>query len=154
MKKVITLLLFGVLGIVFQQCKGKEENKPVEEVVTTGNEVENKEAPIKDSSKPDSLVGIYEGGYQWEEEGKAVTYVHVTILLQEGNKYVFTTKDADGEYVEQGEWERDGDKLYLREDEYSAAKGYVIRGTSLHEYDTEGEIVNNGTDGDFIFKKK
>ncbi|MDR2224272.1 MAG: hypothetical protein LBE34_16290 [Flavobacteriaceae bacterium] len=152
MKKIGMLMFVSVMCIGLQQCQNKKENAAVEEVGASTDEMQKQEGATK-LATPDSLIGIYEGGYPWEEEGKAVVYVHVTILLQEGNKYVYTSKSDNEEYVEKGEWERDGDRLYLRENEDSAARGYIIRGTSLHEYDTEGEIVNNEKDGDNIYQK-
>ncbi|MCC9042866.1 hypothetical protein LNQ81_09275 [Myroides sp. M-43] len=147
MKRTITILSLVLFGITLTQCKDNQTptvESTVPHITETAQEEPNQLA----------FLGTYQGVYPWEEEGQNMQVLNITTVIKDGNVYTYKVVTEDGEHNETGEWELEGDRLYLREDEYSAAKAFLLRGGKLHFLDSEGDVVNENELGDYILEKK
>ncbi|WP_286407742.1 hypothetical protein [Myroides marinus] len=153
MKQNVVIITIALLSIFLVQCK---EGKTIEQTPITVEET----TPVSTESvvEPDttkSLVGTYEGIFPWEEEGgEEMESLKVTAVIKDGNKYMYKVVSSTGTHTEEGEWELDKDRLYLREDEYSAAHAFLVKEDKLYFLDSEGEVVNETESGNYILVKK
>ncbi|MEC4053695.1 hypothetical protein VSP10_12955 [Myroides odoratimimus] len=153
MKRSVVVILLSLLGVFFSQCKDSKEVEQTIEVPTpseqgsitpTEEEVEEKEV----------IYGTYAGKFPWTEEGEDMEILQVSAQIKEGNKYVYRVISSTGTHHEEGEWELEQDRLYLREDEYSAAHAFLVKEGKLYFLDSEGDVVNEHESGDYILVKK
>ena len=151
MKKGIAVLSLILLGVLMAQCKDNQESITNESVDTT---ITPKGESVQEEPTQIAFLGTYKGVYPWEEEGQNMQVLNITAVIKDGNVYTYKVVTDDGEHNETGEWELEGDRLYLREDEYSAAKAFLIKGDKLHFLDSEGDVVNENESGDYILAKK
>lgn len=151
MKKGIAVLSLILLGVFMAQCKDNQESITNESVDTT---ITPKGEPVQEEPTQIAFLGTYQGVYPWEEEGQNMQVLNITTVIKDGNVYTYKVVTEDSEHNETGEWELEGDRLYLREDKYSAAKAFLIKGDKLHFLDSEGDVVNENESGDYILEKK
>lgn len=153
MKQNVAIIAIALLSVFLVQCK---EDKTIEQTPITVEET----TPVSTESivEPDtakSLLGTYEGVFPWEEEGgEEMESLKVTAVIKDGNKYVYKVVSSTGTHTEEGDWELDKDRLYLREDEYSAAHAFLVKEGKLYFLDSEGDVVNETESGDYILVKK
>lgn len=151
MRKGIAVLSLVLLGVLTVQCKDNQESTTNDSVETT---ITPKAEPIQEETAQIAFLGTYQGVYPWEEEGENMQVLNITAVMKEGNVYTYKVVTEDSEHNESGEWEVEGDRLYLREDKYSAAKAFLVKGGKLHFLDSEGDVVNENESGDYILEKK
>lgn len=153
MKQNVVIITIALLSIFLVQCKEKKttEQTPVTVEETTPVATES----IVESDTAKSLLGTYDGVFPWQEEGgEEMESLKVTAVIKDGNKYVYKVVSSTGTHTEEGEWELDKDRLYLREEEYSAAHAFLVKEDKLYFLDSEGEVVNETESGDYILMKK
>lgn len=151
MRKGIAVLSLVLLGVLTVQCKDNQESTTNDSIETT---TAPKAEPIQEGTAQITFLGTYQGVYPWEEEGQNMQVLNITAVIKDGNVYTYKVVTEDSEHNETGEWELEGDRLYLREDQYSAAKAFLIKGGKLHFLDSEGDVVNENESGDYILEKK
>ncbi|WP_286436801.1 hypothetical protein [Myroides odoratimimus] len=152
MKRSVAVMLFSLLGVFFSQCKESKEVKQTIEVSTPSEQ--GVILPAEDVVKEEVIYGTYDGKFPWTEEGEDMEVLQVSAQIKEDNKYVYRVISSTGTHHEEGEWELEGDRLYLREDEYSAAHAFLVKEGKLYFLDSEGDVVNEHESGDYILVKK
>lgn len=155
MKKGKALLGLLLAGLLMTQCKDKQE--PTLDTNTTESiesAVTPQEKSVQEPTAQIALLGTYLGVYPWEEEGQNMQMLKITAVIKEDNVYTYKVVTEDSEHNESGEWEMDGDRLYLREDDNSAAKAFLVKAGRLHFLDSEGDVVNENESGDYILTRK
>ncbi|MEK6494767.1 hypothetical protein [Myroides odoratimimus] len=152
MKRSVAVMLFSLLGVFFSQCK---ESKEVEQTIEVSTPSEQGVIlPAEDVVKEEVIYGTYDGRFPWTEEGEDMEVLKVSAQIKEDNKYVYRVISSTGTHHEEGEWELEQDRLYLREDEYSAAHAFLVKEGKLYFLDSEGDVVNEHESGDYILVKK
>lgn len=155
MKQNVVIIAIALLSVFLVQCK---EDKTTEQTPITVEETTP--VPTESITEPNtskSILGTYEGVFPWQEEGgEELESLKVTAVIKDSNKYVYKVVSSTGTHTEEGEWELDKDRLYLREDEYSAAHAFLVKEGKLYFLDSEGEVVNETEteSGDYILVKK